>query len=1325
MAKKIQIDIEVNGKMQKATVSAKKLAAALDGTEKSARTADRNLKGLSQQSANGTKNFSKMAQGMTGTLVPAYATLAANVFAITALFSALKTAADYRVIRESQIAFASATGVGLRTLTNDIKSATDGLVGFAEASQAAAIGTASGLNTDQIENLAEGAKNVSLILGRDVTDSFNRLIRGVTKAEPELLDELGITLRLTDATEKYAASLNKAAKDLTLYEKSQAVAVEVQSQLDEKYASVAAAVDLQSNSIARLGTEFEKILNPIKSFVSFLTEPTAEFLADNIKALTAAFALLAIPILKSIIPGLEDWAATSEQSATAAAEAIKNTKNEIEALKQAQVELRQTGADAGKSAREALSGVKAKKGTGIDLIKSGQIEKLTKRQITSLRVAAEAGRGAVTKMSDAMRRQYIAALREMEGKTVSTTQKIKTDFARTKRSLVLSFKQIGAQWDLLMARMKKAGARASKFLNKAMRFAGIFGVLMLLKDLLVEIAKKLGFGDQRQEVLDLAEDFKAVTEQLKTTTKEFSKFATVQQKFFEKSGSELQTLEQLGAIGNYIDSNTKSLTEALDVVEKYNNFIAATPGELDAVTVAQDKLTIAQKNIDDQLALRERMKLTGEYTKQQLNGFNQTEAQKNAVIEAQKELDKAEAAAAARRNEVMADQKEGFQDIVDATLTQTNVTKRLEETQKQVKTSAQAMAAGLRAAKIETQEGGGRFLELIDILATTGSLTEENRNEFQELSDKLVGVGASAKIAAQQLVELERQFSTKLSSITSFSTSVTTLISNFETLQAQFAEGGELRETKGAIANFNKIGEILKTLNQIRDMEIKKQLRSLQIENAKASLMVGATSLEKEQINRMSKLLELENSRQNLITQLTLAQEEGVEADENKIKMLELQLGIIDSQEEALNRQRDILLDTIDKMEDAFEKSFESGLADLIKGKETSLKEAVAKIATASLEAAADNMAKNITRQLFGIEEKDPAKEMEAAMIAGGNAASTATKNSIETAGAKAAQDMKTAITQGGTAAAQALSAAIGGKSVADPSLDTSGFSEVNTINPKYLTNQGAAANPLGALTMGPSLDSLQNPAQPMTNMASPMGTGYGLTDHINAMTMLPTVPTGGNTLTLGEDEKGGLSEAMAGLRDSIGELTIETTSNITAGAALVAGLTGNSKAAEALAKITAALKAYQMIRAGIEKFLGIKRTTETGALIIALNANTLSNYSSAASGVVPFGRHGGIMKEYATGGIARGKNAGYPAILHGTEAVVPLPNGNSIPVEMRNGGQSVNNVTVNVSTDGQTQSSSNGAMGENLGQVIAAAVHKELHNQKRAGGILNKHGAA
>ena len=102
MAKKITIDIEVNGKMQKATVSAQKLTDALNKTSKSARTADRNLKGAAQASSNSSKNFSKMAQGMTGGLVPAYAAFAAQVFALTAAFNFLKNAADLENLRKSQ-----------------------------------------------------------------------------------------------------------------------------------------------------------------------------------------------------------------------------------------------------------------------------------------------------------------------------------------------------------------------------------------------------------------------------------------------------------------------------------------------------------------------------------------------------------------------------------------------------------------------------------------------------------------------------------------------------------------------------------------------------------------------------------------------------------------------------------------------------------------------------------------------------------------------------------------------------------------------------------------------------------------------------------------------------------------------------------------------------------------------------------------------------------------------------------------------------------------------------------------------------------------------
>ena len=58
--------------------------------------------------------------------------------------------------------------------------------------------------------------------------------------------------------------------------------------------------------------------------------------------------------------------------------------------------------------------------------------------------------------------------------------------------------------------------------------------------------------------------------------------------------------------------------------------------------------------------------------------------------------------------------------------------------------------------------------------------------------------------------------------------------------------------------------------------------------------------------------------------------------------------------------------------------------------------------------------------------------------------------------------------------------------------------------------------------------------------------------------------------------------------------------------------------------------------------------------------------------------RYGSRPKGMALGGIARGPQAGYPAVLHGTEAVIPMPSG-SIPVEMKGGAGGVNNISVNV----------------------------------------------
>ena len=99
-------------------------------------------------------------------------------------------------MQQAQIEFAANTGLALQSVTLRLREASNGMLGFREAAQAAAIGVAKGFSPEQLDRLAQSAARAAAALGRDFEDAFDRLVRGVSKAEPELLDELGVTLRL-------------------------------------------------------------------------------------------------------------------------------------------------------------------------------------------------------------------------------------------------------------------------------------------------------------------------------------------------------------------------------------------------------------------------------------------------------------------------------------------------------------------------------------------------------------------------------------------------------------------------------------------------------------------------------------------------------------------------------------------------------------------------------------------------------------------------------------------------------------------------------------------------------------------------------------------------------------------------------------------------------------------------------------------------------------------------------------------------------------------------------------------------------------------------
>ena len=89
-----------------------------------------------------------------------------------------------------------------------------------------------------------------------------------------------------------------------------------------------------------------------------------------------------------------------------------------------------------------------------------------------------------------------------------------------------------------------------------------------------------------------------------------------------------------------------------------------------------------------------------------------------------------------------------------------------------------------------------------------------------------------------------------------------------------------------------------------------------------------------------------------------------------------------------------------------------------------------------------------------------------------------------------------------------------------------------------------------------------------------------------------------------------------------------------------------------------------------------------------------------------------GSINPFHSGGISTGPASGYPATLHGTEAVVPLPDGSSIPVTLKGmGGGGGENITVNISVSG-------GGNAREVARAVSQEVQRVFRNRSRGSGF-------
>ena len=1281
MAKnKIYIDVVVDdkGTTERVAVSAKKLGIALNEAGKGGLTADRRLKGAAQASANGTKNFSKMAQGISGGLVPAYATLAAQVFAVSAAFQFLSSASNYKNLIESQEIYGAVTGTNFASITKSLQAATSGQLKYQEAASATAIGSAAGLTAGQLEGLAKAAQNSSVALGRDLTDSFNRLIRGTTKAEPELLDELGIILRLKPATEEYAASIGVAANDLNAFQRTQAVTNFVLEEADKKFGRLGEIMGDDAFVVSQFTKSFDDLVNVLKVGVINTLTPALKFLTENTNALVASLALFAIPITKSILPSLDDWAKSSKKAARAANIAFIRSKKVLQEQREEVEKLSDTQEKALKRAnklsKKALSpdtaGAKSGKG-GIDFLSGKTDDKRAGASAKRILDSAEKNIDKSGKVTTGKLKGYNAAqVADLRKSYVIRTQIVDQQMKKQVKIHTRAFAQLKVGYRAVkvagvgaFGAIQRAGVLAVKGIDKAFKAASFVGMAFLLFDLGKEAYNFL-FGTE-EAANKLNEELDRTNDRLSETAEFLSKInqtraeglldltqqatqtgralTTVNIPLFITEVNKLQKLEAGSAEFNKLKESIEKTSSELEKVtpafkallieleqtgsisEKSAQQYRKLDVELREYGLALEALSQVQKDFKAQLS-----SITGSIA---VSPYDKLSQSVTTLLDTSKDAMKGLKAESAVRRTSNADtlaslkeQKKAADEELIAAGKRNNARKRA--AQSAVKELEKNIAT-------EEQRGQTQAAQDKDTIARLAAQTTEALN-FQKALEKRIGTIRKNEEeilknnkALATVNKTDRSFANQrvIAQQTTISLSNKVLDLRNQELAAEAAleaaKKNSGKEGSLAVGEANRALEAATERRRIGELQLNQQQLIVDEQIAGIDLAEKLNNIERQRLNVLNEITTTEQKIQLIKAGLGQSAGKGSIANAREARaaqelLLQQNINNLKVKEKQINQE-------IQKERDKEGGADQKKLTSLLAQKDSVLKTLLN------------------TRQQLDISQR--LEEIERNKLLG------------------TTQNLR----------------------VQSQMFSMSGIQQ--KINDEILRqkNAGVAMDSTQIALIEEQIKQ-QESLNVLINMQESLRDGLtqGLTNGLDGLIQ--------GTMTV--------KQAFANMGLSVLRIISRIISEMLVARLLMAAFGGATTAVPSAAPL-----AQNMGQGAIE--------------------STLS-----AGGSLQL-RSGGIAKGYSEGGIARGRNAGYPAILHGTEAVVPLPNGNAIPVEMIGGGTSNNTIGININIDNQGNASStqNQASQQNqaaaLGKVVASVVQEELHKQKRPGGILSRYGAA
>jgi len=230
---------------------------------------------------------------------------------IKAGFDIAKSAATAKDAWRAFSSVARNDGLDAVAVFKRLEEAAGGTVSRVQLLQKATMGSFLGIDLKQMPELLQISRGIAKATGESVEYMFDSFVRGIGRMSPLILDNLGITVKMSDANEVYAEKLGKAVKELTETEKKQAFMNMAIEQGQKQLEALGGMQETNLDKMQKLGPAIKDLTDklgglvdtPISGFVSGLAAAMKgmESTLDTLKNTAVDLGLVRSEIEKTLI----------------------------------------------------------------------------------------------------------------------------------------------------------------------------------------------------------------------------------------------------------------------------------------------------------------------------------------------------------------------------------------------------------------------------------------------------------------------------------------------------------------------------------------------------------------------------------------------------------------------------------------------------------------------------------------------------------------------------------------------------------------------------------------------------------------------------------------------------------------------------------------------------------------------------------------------------------------------------------------------------------------------------------------------------------------